>query len=386
MRLFSTILSIGAFAVLFLINGCSDKEASIDVGTKKVFDGNSDKLQQTMIVPTLDTPMEDGKNIIWCSSFQLAWNELKDDIVKDSLQLNESNANVVAQRLNQAKQSLNDLDSSDFYAKAGYVKDQVVETIIKEMAAKFPNYDTSHLKAEDGEVIWVYGYLNARAKFDIPFVKERLGISFKDIDGKMIQVQSFGLFHSGLEERENLAKQIDVLYFKETKDKYGLEEFIIDPCKTTQPYQVILACVGHGKTLEETIADVETKIREFKPADIPERERGFMVGDQLSVPVTCWKIGHDFEELLGKHLKNKGLKHLFISRSMQDISFRLDRSGAVVVSEGGVAMVCQPREFIFNRPFLIYLKKRDGGEPFFAMWVDNAELLNKFEPSAADED
>jgi hypothetical protein len=27
------------------------------------------------------------------------------------------------------------------------------------------------------------------------------------------------------------------------------------------------------------------------------------------------------------------------------------------------------------RPFLIYLKKRGAGHPFFVMWVDNAELL-----------
>jgi len=33
----------------------------------------------------------------------------------------------------------------------------------------------------------------------------------------------------------------------------------------------------------------------------------------------------------------------------------------------------------FDRPFLIYVKKR-GAEysPFFVMWVDNAELMERF--------
>lgn len=35
------------------------------------------------------------------------------------------------------------------------------------------------------------------------------------------------------------------------------------------------------------------------------------------------------------------------------------------------------RHFDFNHPFLIYLKKRDGGRPVFVMWVENAELLER---------
>ncbi len=31
--------------------------------------------------------------------------------------------------------------------------------------------------------------------------------------------------------------------------------------------------------------------------------------------------------------------------------------------------------YIFDRPFLLYLKKRAGGRPYFAMWIDDPELL-----------
>lgn len=37
-----------------------------------------------------------------------------------------------------------------------------------------------------------------------------------------------------------------------------------------------------------------------------------------------------------------------------------------------------PRHFVFDGPFLIYLKRRAGGRPFFALWVDGAELLTKW--------
>jgi hypothetical protein len=37
-----------------------------------------------------------------------------------------------------------------------------------------------------------------------------------------------------------------------------------------------------------------------------------------------------------------------------------------------------PRLFVLDRPFLLYLKKPNAKWPFFAMWVDNAELLRRF--------
>jgi hypothetical protein len=38
---------------------------------------------------------------------------------------------------------------------------------------------------------------------------------------------------------------------------------------------------------------------------------------------------------------------------------------------------CAPRDFTFDRPFLIALKQRDVDDPFFLMWVANAELMRK---------
>ena len=58
--------------------------------------------------------------------------------------------------------------------------------------------------------------------------------------------------------------------------------------------------------------------------------------------------------------------------------FRLDERGAVLKSEayhGPVASKGGPRQFIFDKPFLILLEREDAAQPYFALWVDNAELL-----------
>jgi hypothetical protein len=39
-----------------------------------------------------------------------------------------------------------------------------------------------------------------------------------------------------------------------------------------------------------------------------------------------------------------------------------------------VVRIVRPH-FIFDRPFLVYLKNRGGGKPFFAAWIDGPELL-----------
>jgi hypothetical protein len=35
----------------------------------------------------------------------------------------------------------------------------------------------------------------------------------------------------------------------------------------------------------------------------------------------------------------------------------------------------EPRRFVFDRPFLIYLQQRQAKQPYFVMWVENPEVL-----------
>jgi len=92
-----------------------------------------------------------------------------------------------------------------------------------------------------------------------------------------------------------------------------------------------------------------------------------------------WRVSHHFKELEGKDKQflNPELSSLYLDTAFQMIQFRLDRSGAELSSESKAFVAPIPSHFYFNRPFLIILKKRDVKHPFFVMWVDNAELLDK---------
>jgi hypothetical protein len=173
------------------------------------FDGTSDQLRQTVIVPTLDTAIPDGKSAVWCASFQLAWNRLKDDIAKGPIQL--ANAQAIADRLNRGDQSEDDPDPGSVYAAAGLMRDGVADRIRAEMARRFPNAPAPQLDVPtDGAV--AYSFLEASAKFDIPFFENDEPFEFTDSSGNKALVGSFGVRKKDDYAYRELRNQVQILY------------------------------------------------------------------------------------------------------------------------------------------------------------------------------
>ena len=124
------------------------------------------------------------------------------------------------------------------------------------------------------------------------------------------------------------------------------------------------------------VEDVERKIAEH-PAGPNERQ--IICDAQVLIPCLNWSITHHFAELEGpdKRFLNRGFDGLWVATALQEIDFRLDRSGVELESEAKHVVSPIPTNYIVNQPFLIYAKKRGASRPFFVMWVDNAELLSK---------
>jgi hypothetical protein len=135
----------------------------------------------------------------------------------------------------------------------------------------------------------------------------------------------------------------------------------------------VLAMLERKGTLAEVLAD-EAAQRRLHPVD----DSYTLDEDHLLVPNMSWRIEHHFYELEGpdKELVGGAQPGAFIASAVEELEFRLDRRGAKVVS-GAYPVVLDggPKYLYFNKPFLIYLKKRGAERPFFAVWVDNAELL-----------
>jgi hypothetical protein len=345
---------------------------------KKTYAGSSDGLKHTLVVSTLESVIPDGNNIIWCSSFQLAWNALADKLRGSYIILNGNDE--IARQLNNSLCSGNDIESRSYYAGAGYVRDGIIQEIQKNMIAKFPQKAVPDFSDDVTEEAYLmaYAYITANVKFDIPFRKNNNKFVFKGSNNDGTDVESFGLWEGFLPNYRKMREQVEVLYYYHLPDtnnhRREMSEYALDLCKSSNPYQVVVAVIEKPESLMQAFLHIQQQIKMFSESDFVDRELNG--ADIVMVPEMFWEIEHRFREFEGKIVANAEPPGP-ITRAMQTIQFRLDRSGAFLESESRLAIAAMPREFVFNRPFLIYLKKRGAEHPFFVMWVDNAELLTK---------
>jgi len=334
------------------------------------FDGGSDALSETAVVPTLDTPIPEGKSAVWCAAMQLAWNRLKEDVVKEPIRL--QGAEEVAGRLNRAEQSEADLSADEYFAVAGLAGSEAAERIRREMGRRFPHVPIGDV----GVGTLAYAYLQTTLKFTTPYYETDAPLIFKSSAGQETDVTSFGVSGRGeLKVRD----QVRVLFAAETKG-WGErpEDAILDLDVNSSPNQIVIALMKPASTLKEKLARMQQLQASWQG---PEEARQLLSADVLVVPSMHWRVNHHFKELEAKVMLNPSLAGQVIDSATQKIDFRLDRSGVALAAEARITVksadVLRPRAFQFDRPFLLYVKKRTAQHPFLVVWVANAELLQK---------
>jgi hypothetical protein len=346
----------------------------------KRLDLDSRKLRDTVVVPTLDTPIPEGKSAVWCASFQLAWNRLKEDVVGGPVRL--ANAEGIAERLNRAGTSEDDLARGSFYAAAGWVKDGIVEKIRSDMARRFPRTRSPEFGAPAAAV--AYGYLRVSIKFRLPYFENDEPFPFIDSKGNKTNLSSFGIRQKDEFAYPELRRQVRILYAPNRGETDPSQlEFALELDRESAPYRLVLARCPRKAALADMLAHVQGRIGDGRDA------RGLFPNDTVLVPNMNWRIEHRFAELEGadKPLLNPNMRGMHLDRAQQTIEFRLDRGGAELASEAALPMAPIPMDYHFNRPFLVYIEKRGARHPAFAMWVEHAELLSPWEeprPPASD--
>jgi hypothetical protein len=335
--------------------------------TPPVFDGPSDQLQRTVIVPTLDTPLPEGKTAVWCASFQVAWNELRAAVGNAPIRLD--GAGDLVRELNEARSPDRDLVPEMYYATAGFARDGVAGRVRDEMKRRFPDAVVPPL--DEGEAAVAYAYLAASLRFHAPYFEDRL--VFTDSSGKSADVRAFGFRKQRGDRARQVREQAELLFAEENLND-ELTACAIDLDKNSAPHQIVAARVPKRGSLAEMYADVGRRVR--KSRDGERHPAAFDRPAELVVPVMSWRIDHSFRDLEGKSFLNPSFRGLTIGRAFQVIEFSLDETGADVKSEAGVTLKgIGPPRIHLDGPYLLYMKKRGAEGPFFVMWVENSELM-----------
>lgn len=351
----NSVLDLGTFEY-----GCYYNAASHD---KPDLKAKTSELESTIITPHLEQKIEEGKNVLWCGTFQLAWNEFC-NLIGDSPTVKPSSKMVDI--LNKRKTNKKDLEEKDYVAMAGKGTG-FLDKIFEEWERKFEGQAYPELlkKAQKGPpIIWItYAYLFKHLPFEHVFHRHYNKLNFK---GKLVDY--FGVPDDReTEDLRKLAEQVVILDYKNDDD------FIIELKTTEKNDRLILAKISPKETLEKTVKNVEKRIEKAKPAKLRDDEF-------VQVPVLNFDILREYNELIGDTIisKDKDIDATTIDIAAQSIRFRLDEKGAVLKSQAimiysGISF--DIRCFKFDKPFLILLKRKDAKNPYFALWVGNSELL-----------
>jgi hypothetical protein len=165
---------------------------------------------------------------------------------------------------------------------------------------------------------------------------------------------------------------------------------------TSSEDRLLLAAIPPENTLGQTVAEAMQLIKKpntlvlEEPFDAkkisalsPEESSQcacLLPLECFEVPILDFDICREYAELLGQNVQAKspkvnGLPFVF---AKQQIRFRLDETGSKLKSEALCFILSgPPRDFTFDRPFLIMLLRKGASQPYFALWVGNTELLVK---------
>lgn len=314
----------------------------------------------TEVSPVLDTALTGGKNLIWCATFQIVWDQGHEQ-TRGTLQ-SDTQSDLI-NKLNQSRFDLRNLSADSYVVGAGTARD-VPQFLEQLRSRKIGGQLSPRLLETQGNGFFLYAALSKQLPFAVKFDRFEDQLTFKSSQ-KSDPVASFGILSNTADDRRigQFERQVKVL------NHVSDEDFIVRLDTRLGKDEIYLAKIPPGQTLATTLQAAQTQIA--KPVT-----NGFRStigrGDRLLIPVLELSIAKDFD-----------LSNQFIQAS-QTIQFRLDETGAILESEA-LLMVAdfepseydpeKPRKLIFDRPFLIWMQERNASAPYLVAWVANSEWM-----------
>lgn len=331
----------------------------------------AESFQQTSVEASLETPLKSGRNVIYCGTFQLAWDALRDELATNEVRLDGEPPLVTL--LNSQRFPKGALSPNDYLAMAGRIDQGILKKIADARSAKFPTATFPLPQPTALTELLTYCYLQKRLPFEAKFDRMKDPLRFHGSLGEQ-PVVNFGIQHFKSTEPgdERLRSQIDVL------DYVNDNNFVIR-LKTLSDH-ILLAKIPPYDTLAATWESVAKRLKKPQggitpPPLVPE--------EPFAMPNLAFFIERDFNELQGRAVTHPAID-LRLAVAKQLIKFQLDESGAkleaaaeVLFDSGpsGPPRPPDPRRFLMDRPFLLALHERGTETPYLVLWIDNAELM-----------
>ncbi len=306
---------------------------------------NLSEYKNTQFIPTLEHKISNDKNSVYCATLLFAWDEIRKQINSPLTIFDEC---FDLKLLNKSTSFENVLKSNEYEVS--------VEV--------------------DGDLITARAEFNKSLPFELKLQSFKNKLTF---DGQ--KVSSFGV--NGYDNYEQL-KIVKIIYYKNDNN------FIIKLLPKDKQHEIILFKTDQSFN---SIADMTEEIDKLIEIGKSEKKNEkinwkyyYNEADLVVIPKLNFNIETNYKTLEGNNFKSN--EQIFqIERAWQRTAFILDESGAeieseVVIEEAAAAMEEEyekpkPKKMIFDKPFLILLKRTDNENPYFGLWTINTELMTK---------
>ncbi|HEY5312782.1 MAG TPA: hypothetical protein VIK18_09690 [Pirellulales bacterium] len=330
------------------------------------------------VLPHADGKIHRGRSYIYCATYQLVWGELRKQLSGARVRLTGNPP--LATELNEHAFDSAHLSPTDYLAMAGRVDEGIVAKIRTALGTRFPRA-TLPVPEPPARGLYLYSYLSKQMPFAERF--DRIApIEFRSGGGRF-KVAAFGIdrFYSSSKRGQAIKEQVAILSYRSEDD------FILRLNTTANEDQLLLAKISPESTLAETVAKVENRLKQVaaeQPIKFPRAEKYLyqpIDEESLKIPILSLAVDRAYDELTDRPIENRELAGLPISVARQVIRFHLDERGAQLESNAWDAVKSvqtdRPRQLVFDKPFLLYLKQAGEHSPYFALWVDSADLLRR---------
>jgi hypothetical protein len=362
------LIAAPLLATVVVWSGCSrskhtqepnEPRSHAEIAGPAAIKANADQLPRTIVTPHLECEIPADKNVLWCATFQVAWNELC-DLARSPVQWHD--APEMVHILNKRTVTRQDLNEDSYIALAGWTTsdaNDIRQKITRELNGKFRDAANpellSRLNSVPPRLAISYAYLFRELPFEWEFDRMRGYLRF---DGRV--VESFGIQDFGPNNRNQAQKASQVLIY----DYRSNDDFIIELKTRSTSDRLILAKTPPGRTLTETATAVQKRLRQSEPSSMEALS-------DLFIPVIDFDVLRDYTELTGRDS--------ILDVALQQTRFKLTEKGAVLKSEAAIASrAASFKNLIFDKPFLVMIQRTDASQSYFALWIANTELLVPF--------
>ncbi len=198
-----------------------------------------------------------------------------------------------------------------------------------------------------------------------------LSLEDEELDGKTTKAQINGIEYEG--------QNFDI---KEQPYESHIISGDIVKKNTSAPKEAVEIILIMNQNESDKLSTFTELFKDFQQQK--KQNVHFNDDDKVEIPIIEFNLEKTYNEFIGSEFYTKEAEYV-VTKAYQRNAFVLNENGAEVESEAKFEVVAthirfdksKPKMMIFNKPFVVFLKRKDAKHPYFGVYIANEELLKK---------